>query len=470
VAQKEKAHLHTAYAVWFQKFMCVHRLKQRNSKKIEVRPMAIYHLTVKIISRGSGRSSVGAAAYRAGEKLHNEYDGTTHDYTNRRNTIGAAAYRAGGRLRGDDGKIRDFSVKSGIVYDEIMLPENAPKAYLDRETLWNAVEKSEKQSNAQTAREVEIALPNELNFDQQLKLVRYFIRQNFVNEGMIADFSFHSGHKDVGHNYEMELGDDPIPKDNPHVHILLTVRPINDDGTWGAKSKKEYILDRNGNRIRTKSGEWKSRKVNATNWDDVGTLLKWRESWAKSVNMVFEHFGIDERIDHRTLKAQGIDRVPTVHIGVAAKQMEKRGISSERGQENREILQENLELIRIDNMLKELERVRQRILAEANKEFEKKMAEVTREEQQIQREFTAELDRMWEQQVLSANPNNIGIFDSGERSIDSKNERQSIRTALRRPRPENERPDRERPSYEDIRPSRERPERGRDEKVFVRVR
>lgn len=160
--------------------------------------MAIYHCTCKIISRGQGRSAVGAAAYRSGEKLYNEYDGIEHDYTK----------------------------KGGVVYSEIMLCENAPKEYQDRQTLWNAVEQIEKSSKAQLAREYEVALPVELSREEQIKLVRDFAKENFVDNGMCVDFSIHD--KEDG---------------NPHAHIMLTTRPIEQDNSWGVKQKKEYILD-----------------------------------------------------------------------------------------------------------------------------------------------------------------------------------------------------------------------------------
>ena len=166
--------------------------------------MAIYHLSIKIISRGKGRSAVAAAAYRAGEQIHNEYDGITHDYTR----------------------------KGGVVHTEILLPEHAPGEYKDRAVLWNAVEKIERAKNSQLAREIEIALPVELNYMQNLNLIREYVRKNFVEQGMCADFSIHG-----------------METENPHVHILLTMRPLNEDKAWGTKFKKVYHLDDDGNKI-----------------------------------------------------------------------------------------------------------------------------------------------------------------------------------------------------------------------------
>ena len=177
--------------------------------------MAIYHLSIKIVSRGKGKSAVAASAYRAGEKIINEYDGIEHDYTK----------------------------KGGVVHTEILLPENAPFEYQDRAVLWNAVEEVEKAKNAQLAREIEIALPVELTREQSISLVREYAKEQFVDRGMCADIAIH----DTGGG-------------NPHAHILLTMRPIEPDGSWGAKSKKEYILDDNGDKIKLKSGEYKTMK------------------------------------------------------------------------------------------------------------------------------------------------------------------------------------------------------------------
>lgn len=241
--------------------------------------MAIYHCTCKIISRGQGRSAVGAAAYRSGEKLYNEYDGIEHDYTK----------------------------KGGVVYSEIMLCENAPKEYQDRKTLWNAVEQIEKSSKAQLAREYEVALPVELSREEQIKLVRDFAKENFVDNGMCVDFSIHD--KEDG---------------NPHAHIMLTTRPIEQDNSWGVKQKKEYILDKNGQKQYDKKKQtYKCKTVKTTNWDSKEFLQRSRESWAEKVNQELEKKSLPQRIDHRSLKEQGVDRVPTIHEG-GARKLEKR--------------------------------------------------------------------------------------------------------------------------------------------------
>ena len=255
--------------------------------------MAIYHCSIKIISRGKGKSAVVAAAYRSGENLTNEYDGITHDYTR----------------------------KGGIVHTEILLPDHAPAEYADRAVLWNAVEKIEKAKNAQLAREIEIALPKELTRKQGIYLVREYVKEQFVNAGMCADIAIHD--KEDG---------------NPHAHVMLTMRPIEQDGTWGVKQKKEYILDRNGNKIYDpKKRSYKCKSIPATDWNEQTKAEEWRSAWAEICNQVLEQNGHTERIDHRSYARQGIDQIPTVHLGVAAFQMEKRGIRTERGNLNREI-------------------------------------------------------------------------------------------------------------------------------------
>lgn len=273
--------------------------------------MAIYHCTCKIISRGQGRSAVGAAAYRSGEKLYNEYDGIEHDYTK----------------------------KGGVVYSEIMLCENAPKEYQDRQTIWNAVEQIEKSSKAQLAREYEVALPVELSREEQIKLVRDFAKENFVDNGMCVDFSIHD--KEDG---------------NPHAHIMLTTRPIEQDNSWGVKQKKEYILDKNGQKQYDKKKQtYKCKTVKTTNWDSKEFLQRSRESWAEKINQELEKKSLPQRIDHRSLKEQGVDRVPTIHEG-GARKLEKRGIKTDRGKINREIKTANGQMQTIDILTKQTQK------------------------------------------------------------------------------------------------------------------
>ena len=201
----------------------------------EVIPIAIYHWNVGIVSRGKGKSAVAAAAYRSGEKLTNEWDGMTHDYTR----------------------------KGGVVHTEIMLPPHALPSFSDRSTLWNSVELYEKAGNAQLAREIDAALPIELSREEQIRLVREYCSSQFVSRGMCVDFAIHD--TDSG---------------NPHCHIMLTMRPLDGRGAWAAKSKKEYDLDENGERIRLPSGRYKTHKIDLTGWNDKDNTLLWRKAWA----------------------------------------------------------------------------------------------------------------------------------------------------------------------------------------------
>lgn len=271
--------------------------------------MAIYHLSIKIISRGKGKSAVAASAYRSGEKIKNEYDGIVHDFTR----------------------------KGGIAHTEILLPENAPQEFLDRGTLWNSVEKIEKSKNSQLAREIEVALPKELDREKQIELIREYVKENFVKVGMCADIALHD--KNDG---------------NPHCHILLTMRPLNEDTTWGAKSKKEYILDENREKIKLKNGNYKTRKINTTDWNEQDKAEEWRKAWADITNKYLEENSIQNKVDHRSYLRQGIEQIPTIHLGVSATQMEKKGIATDRGNINREIIHQNAILREISRRIKAL--------------------------------------------------------------------------------------------------------------------
>jgi hypothetical protein len=227
------------------------------------------------------------------------------------------------------------------VHREIILPDNTPIACTNRAVLWNAVEKIEKAKNSQLAREIEVALPIEFNYMQNLNLVREYVRKNFTDKGMCADICIH----DDG-------------KGNPHAHIMLTMRPFNADGTWGAKQKKEYILDDNGGKIYDpKKRTYKCKKVETTDWNEKIKAEDWRASWADIVNDYLKMTGHTERIDHRSFERQGItDRIPTIHLGVAAHQMEKRGIATERGNINREIIVTNNLLRQLNARINKLQK------------------------------------------------------------------------------------------------------------------
>jgi len=290
---------------------CRHKRKRRDCHLQKgARRIAIYHCSIKIISRGKGKSAVAAAAYRSGEVITNEYDGVTHDYT----------------------------AKRGIVHTEILLPDHAPAEYSDRAVLWNAVEKIEKAKNSQLAREIELALPVELTREQNISLVREYVKKHFVEQGMCADICIHDKQDE-----------------NPHAHIMLTMRPFEQSGEWGAKSKKEYILDGNDEKITLKSGEFKTRKICTVDWNEQTKAEEWRQAWADCANAYLERGNHAERIDHRSYERQGIDLIPTVHLGVAAFQMEKRGIATERGNKNREIDGLNKQLRQIKARIRQLE-------------------------------------------------------------------------------------------------------------------
>ena len=276
--------------------------------------MAIYHLSTKIISRSKGKSSIASSAYRSGEKLYNKRDGLIHDYTKRKD----------------------------VIYKEIFKPINAPNWVLDREQLWNEVEQIEKSKNSQLAREIDIALPIELNEKERIELLREYVIDNFSNKGMVADVVIHD--KEDG---------------NPHSHIMLTMRPFEENGEWGAKAKKEYILDKNGNKTYSKNGNAKSRKIETTNWNKKETLEHWREQWAIYANKALEKVNRKERIDHRSYEDQGIDKLATRHEGPTVRAMEKKGIKTEIGDINRKIKEENQKIEIIENQIKLYEEMKE---------------------------------------------------------------------------------------------------------------
>lgn len=265
-----------------------------------MKPMAeTFHFSISMISRGKSKSAVASAAYISCEKLTNEWDGVIHDYHN----------------------------KKGLLHSEIYLPENIPKEFQDRNFLWNSVELNEKASNAQLARNFIIALPKELSFEENKELIIDFIQENFVSKGMIADLAIHD-ESDEGNN-------------NIHAHIMTTLRPINEKGQWQAKSRKEYILDENGEKIKLKSGNYKTRKVELTDWNDKGNAEKWRENFAKICNQYLEKNNLEKRVDHRSFERQGIEEIPTIHLGASASALERKGIETDKGNINREIKKHN---------------------------------------------------------------------------------------------------------------------------------
>lgn len=237
-----------------------------------------------------------------------------------------------------DLKTKNYSYKAPEVLAKgILLPSHAPRSYADRQTLWNAVEKVEGQWTAQLARGIIMALPRELPKSEYEPLIRDYCREQFVSKGMIADFAIH------------DKGDG-----NPHAHILLTMRAMDENGKWLPKAHKVYDLDENGERIRLPSGEWKSHKENTVDWNDRKYAEIWRTEWANTVNRYFEKNAIPERLDLRSFARQGKDELPTVHLGPAVAHMEQKGIATEIGNYNRQIKSHNAKLGELRRMLASL--------------------------------------------------------------------------------------------------------------------
>ncbi|HGD4590050.1 TPA: MobQ family relaxase [Streptococcus agalactiae] len=271
-----------------------------------------FHFSVNIISRGKGKSAVASAAYISGEKIKNEWDGVTHDYTR----------------------------KEKVLVKNIILPDHIPKEFNDRSILWNKVEMAEKNSNAQLARQFIIGLPKELSLSENKNLVERFIKENLTSQGMIVDYAIHDESQDKNGNI--------------HCHIMTIMRPINEKGEFLAKSKKEYILDEKGEKILNKNGKPKTRKVELTTWNDKGNVEKWRENFSNLCNEYLAKNDIEKRVDHRSFKRQGIKQIPTIHLGASASAMERKGIRTEKGDINREIKKQNELLKNIGNEIKKI--------------------------------------------------------------------------------------------------------------------
>ena len=257
--------------------------------------MALFHLNVTQIKRSKGQSAIAAAAYRTGEKLYSEYYGETSDYTK----------------------------KHGVICSEILLPDHAPREYADRQTLWNAVEKAEHGKNAQLAYSFDIALQNEFSLDENIALARQFLLEHFVSRGMVVDFAIHVPDTDPG------------GISNPHFHVMAPIRPIEENGKWGCKQHRVYELDEDGNRLLDADGNYIFNAVPTTDWGSPETLEYWREQWAALCNAKFEEKGLPERIDHRSYERQGVDILPTIHEGPSVRQMEAKGIRTDKGEFNR---------------------------------------------------------------------------------------------------------------------------------------
>ena len=304
--------------------------------------MAIYHLEAKAVSRGSGRSAVAAAAYMSCSEIHNEYDGVTHDFTRKR----------------------------GLVWQQVFLPKNAPPEWKDRRVLWNAVEAAEKSKDSRLARELVVALPIELDKTRWIKLLTAYIENHFISDGMCADVAIHDTD---GHN--------------PHAHILLTVRPLDDKGKWQNKTEKEYLCVKNGEEKGFTSPEFVSAKMEgwekqyqyfvgkkkvymppseaekhgyervnkypkstrfgrqnpiAERWNSDEQLVFWREQWAQITNRFLDETNrTDAHIDHRSHADRGLDEQPTIHEGYVARTIERKGFVADRCEINRQIKADN---------------------------------------------------------------------------------------------------------------------------------
>lgn len=318
--------------------------------------MAIYHLEAKVVSRGTGRSAVAASAYLSCSKILNDYDGVQHDYTR----------------------------KKGLVWQEVFLPEFAPSEWKERGVLWNAVEENEKTKDSRLAREFVVALPIELSEAQWEKLLSDFISDTFVADGMCADVAIH----------------DPYPPGhNPHAHIMLTVRPLDEKGNWQYKTQKEYLCVKNGEEQGFTADEFKIAQTEgwekqyqykvgrkkvylphseaenhgyeraskhpkstkfgrqnpiAERWNSEEQLVLWRAAWADVTNHHLETAGHEERIDHRSHADRGLTEQPTIHEGVVARALEKKGIVSDRCELNRQIKADNALLRELKTTVKKL--------------------------------------------------------------------------------------------------------------------
>ena len=316
--------------------------------------MAIYHLEAKVISRGAGRSACAASAYLSCSQILNDYDGIQHDFTR----------------------------KSGLVWQQVFLPEYAPQKWFDRAVLWNAVEANEKTKDSRLAREFVVALPIELGKEQWRLLLTEYIQSNFVAEGMCADVAIHDTD---GHN--------------PHAHIMLTVRPLDEQGNWQYKTEKEYLCVRDGEERGFTATEFKAAQADgwekqyqykvgrkkvymtpsaaeaqglvrvskhpkstkygrqnpiAEKWNSDEQLVVWRKAWADTANAHLERTGTDARIDHRSHADRGLDERPTIHEGVVARALEKKGIIADRCEINRQIKADNALLRELKATVKKL--------------------------------------------------------------------------------------------------------------------
>jgi len=286
--------------------------------------MAIYHFSAQVASRSAGRSAIAMAAYRSGDRLHDERTGETKFYR------------------------RDAKPQT-----EIIAPAHSPAWVHDRNRLWNEVEKAEKRKDAQLCREINVALPKEFTARRQTEMLYAYCQKQFVERGMIADVAIHR--------------DDA---DNPHAHIMLTMRQIGPDG-FGPKVRE---------------------------WNERDLMENWREAWAQDVNRIFENANRPERIDHRSLEKQGItDRIPTIHEGPTVRDMEKKGKQTDRGDINRAAKAHNAIVYEMQSYLKKREEVLQELAQSQRVSQPKSMKQVDDEHNHLynqRREKIAEIKKL----------------------------------------------------------------------------
>lgn len=220
-----------------------------------------------------------------------------------------------------------------------MLPTNAPPEYADRATLWNSAEEVEKQWNSQLARRFVVALPREVPLEMCPQMMQEYCNEYFVSKGMCCDFAIH---------------DPDPPGHNPHCHIMLTMRAIDENGKWIPKSRKVYDLDENGERIKLPSGRWKSHKEDTVDWNEQYHAEEWRHGWEVIQNKYLELAGRPERVDMRSYERQGLDIIPTVHMGAAVCALERKGIETNIGNLNRDIKAANRMMNSIRSTIKNL--------------------------------------------------------------------------------------------------------------------
>ena len=363
--------------------------------------MAIFQFHMQIIGRSEGRSVVAAAAYRSASKIENKYTGIIEDYTQ----------------------------KNWVEYSEIMLPEHAPESFHDRAILWNSVETVERDRDARLAREIEVALPKELSMIENIELIQSFVKDTFVSDGMIADVSIHNPPVTDKSGHPVDSDGNPVKEQanmifcNPHAHILLTVRPIGQDGKWLPKTQKEYLCKKGNIEKAFTSEEFKKAKIEGwqkqyqywlgkkkvwltataayeknlirvsknprstpygrrdaqiEKWNSQKSLLEYRLSWEEHVNHALEKAGSSERVDSRSYKDQGVDTVSSIHLGPHASRLDE--AVSDKQQINKcieSLNQENVSIRKtLDNLENEIKNKRLVLYEKLSEKLDKLRADI----------------------------------------------------------------------------------------------